>query len=217
MEQKTLRELIIEKLDARGLNLEKIFFLTNIPRHYLENILAGEWHKLPAAPYARGYFKKIEVTLECQTDELWDLYREEAEIKSSGSSDKLPENRFALKGNPQKWLWVGVAGLFVIIYLGFNAYELIGIPPLEVRNPLSATVISILPQYELRGKIEPKDKVFVNGEEVIADKDGGFSASYDLHSGLNTFEIAARRFLGREAKMVKQIIYQPVAAEDVQK
>ena len=217
MEQKTLRELITEKLDARSLNLEKVFFLTNIPRHYLENILAGEWHKLPAAPYARGYFKKIEAALECQPDELWDLYKEEAEIKSSGSSDKLPGNRFALKGNPQKWLWAGVVALFAVIYLGFNAYELIGIPSLEIHNPLSATVISILPQYELRGKIESKDKVFINDEEVIADKEGSFSASYDLHSGLNTFEVAARRFLGREAKMIKQVIYQPVVAEDVQK
>ncbi len=204
-------------MDARGLNLEKIFLLTNIPRHYLENILAGEWHKLPAAPYARGYFKKIETTLECQSEELWDRYKEEAEIKSSGSSDKLPENRFALRGNPQKWLWIGVVALFAAIYLGVNAYELIGLPTLEINNPLSATVISILPQYEISGKIESRDKVFVNNEEVVADQNGNFAASYSLQSGLNTFEIAARRFLGREARVVRQIIYRPVTDEDIQK
>ncbi|MDO8467147.1 MAG: helix-turn-helix domain-containing protein [bacterium] len=208
MEQKTLKDIILEKIDAKGLNFEKIFLLTGVPKHYLDYIFAGEWHRLPAAPYTRGYLQKIETALECGQGELWELYKEEAEIRSSGSTDKLPENRFAIKKAKKNWIWPVAIGSIVLVYLAINATRLIGIPPLDIQNPLSATVISIFPTYELRGAISPQDKVFVNNEEVFIDKDGRFQENYNLQPGLNTFEILAKRFLGRETKVVKQIIYQ---------
>lgn len=208
MEQKTLREIILEKIDAKGLNFEKIFALTGVPKHYLDYIAAGEWHRMPAAPYTRGYLRKIESALECAPGELWELYKTEAEIQSSGSTDKLPENRFAIKKTKKTWIWPAAIGSIILVYLAINATRLIGIPPLDIQSPLSATVISTLPNYELRGAINPQDKIFINSEEVFIDKDGRFQENYTLQPGLNTFEILAKRFLGRETKVVKQIIYQ---------
>lgn len=209
MEQKTLKEILLERIDAKGLNFEKILILTGVPKHYLDSIFSGEWHKLPAAPYTRGYFKKLEAALECQPEELWNIYKEEAEVQSSGATDKLPENRFAIKKSKNLWIWPAVVGGVVAIYFVVNLAGIIGIPKLDVVSPLSATIIAQLPSYEFRGAIDPRDKIFINNEELFADKNGQFQESYNLQPGLNTFEILAKRFLGRETKVVKQIIYQP--------
>lgn len=209
MEQKSLKEIILERIDAKGLNLEKVCILTGVPKHYLENVFAGDWHKLPAAPYTHGYFKKLEMALDYPLGELWELYKDEAEVHSSGAGDKLPENRFAIKKTNRVWIWPVVVAGIAAVYLAINATRLVGIPPLDIQSPLSATIISQLPNFELTGIIDPRDKVFVNNEEVFVDKEGRFQENYNLQPGLNTFEILAKRFLGRETKVVKQIIYQP--------
>lgn len=209
MESKLLQEIIWERMGAKGYNPEKIYLLTGIPKHYLDAVFAGEWQKMPAAPYARSYFKKLETALDFSVNELWQKYQEETEVLSSGKDDRLPENRFAIKKADYKWWAAGAVLIILVVYLAVNAQSLIGIPDLEISNPLSATIIATLPNYEISGLIESKDKVSINGEEVFIDKDGRFRENYDLQPGLNTFEIVAKRFLGKETKVVKQIIYQP--------
>ncbi|MDP1718971.1 MAG: helix-turn-helix domain-containing protein [bacterium] len=212
MEQKTLKEIILERIDSKGLNFEKVLALTGVPKHYLDSIISGEWHKLPAAPYTHGYFKKLEAALECAPEELWEIYKEEAEVHSSGAADKLPENRFAIKKGKRLWVWPLVIGGAIIVYLAINLTSLIGIPKLDIISPLSATVIAQLPSFELKGVIDPRDKAFINNEELFVDNNGQFQENYNLQPGLNTFEITAKRFLGRETKVFKQIIYQPELA-----
>jgi hypothetical protein len=207
-EQKSLKELILEKFDAKGLNLEKIFQATGVPRHYLEAISQGEWHKLPAAPYTRGYFKKLESLLELEPETLWRLYRGETEIRVSGATDKLPENRYAIKSKTNKLIWPIFAVAVVMLYLSFNASRLLGKPPISVASPPTATAITALPSYTFIVKIDPRDKLLINQEQVYVDKDGRFQEDYKLQPGLNTFELVAERFLGRKTKVVKQIIYQ---------
>lgn len=209
MEQKPLKEVILEQLEIKGFNLEKVLLATEIPKHSLEAILKGEWQKLPAAPYARGYFKKLEEILELQPDVLWNHYREETEIKTSGSEDRLPENRFAINAKSRKWIWPILIIVVALIYFGFNFSRLLGRPEINISNPLSASAIATVPTFTFTGEINPKDKLFINQEEIYVDKSGKFQEDYKLQPGLNTFEFVAKRFLGKETQVIKQIIYQP--------
>jgi len=213
MEQKPLNEFILECAESKGLSLDKIYLTTGVPKHYLEAIFEGEWKKLPAAPYARGYFKKLESALDLPDDQLWQLYKEEVEMSASGAKDKLPENRFAVNVKNRKWVWpvLLLLGLGVYVFLNFGHF--LGIPGIEVNSPLSATTIISFSSFTLTGEIDPKDKLYINGEEVYVDKTGNFQKNYNLQLGLNTFELAVKRFLGKETKVVKQIIYQPESRE----
>lgn len=208
-EQKPLKDFIWEKLETKGFNLEKTFQATGIPKHYLEYIFRGEWHKLPAAPYTKGYFKKLESILDLENGSLWYLYQDEAEVKISGSSDKLPENRYAIKTGSKKLILPILLISFLGIYLFLNFGRLLGVPKLTITSPLNATVIATLPAITLAGEINPKDKLLINNEEVHVDENGKFEENYNLQAGLNTFEIIAERFLGKKSRVVKQIIYQP--------
>lgn len=209
MENKSLKDIILERVETKGFDLEKIFQHTGIPKHYIDEILEGEWQKLPAAPYAKGYFKKLESALDFEPDYLWNIYKNEVEILSSGAEDKLPENRYAIKTASRKWIWPVLVIAIIGIYLGINASHLIGRPDLKISNPLEATLITNVGSFILSGEADSNDKLFINDEEVYVDKNGHFQENYNLQPGLNTFEIIAKRFLGKEIKVVKQIIYQP--------
>ncbi len=208
-EQKTFKELLLERLEAKGLNAEKIFQATEIPKHYLEFITRGEWSKLPPAPYVRGYFKKIAPMIDWDATEMWSTYHNEVELlKTSGETDRLPGNRFLIKRRNLTWVWPTLAAILVIVYGSMNINRLLGKPELAIMSPISASLVTSLPSFSISGKADPKDKLFINNEEVFIEQSGEFQKEFGLQTGLNTFEIVAKRFLGRETKVVKQIIYQ---------
>ena len=49
----------------------------------------------------------------------------------------------------------------------------------------------------------------INGNEIFIEDGGKFSKDYNLQPGINEIEIKAKRFLGKEIKVVKEVIYQP--------
>ncbi len=208
-QSKSLKDIIIERADSKGLSAEKLFNLTGIPRHYLNALLKEEYHKLPAAPYVRGYLQKLSAALDLDGRELWDLHRFEIDPKSSGAADKLPENRFVIKTKKVQWSWIGAAVIVVGLYLLLNADRLLGLPDIRILNPESETSLVSASLFTVNGYADPKDKILINEEEVYVDQSGKFQKSYTLQPGLNTLEVTAKRFLGKETKIIRQIIYQP--------
>lgn len=207
---KNLAEALKEQLESKGVSLEKLQQLTDIPERYLETILKGDLKKMPAAPYIRGYLFKIAGILNFNGEELWQQYKKEAEVFSSGAKDRLPENRFAIKTISKKWLAILIIGFVLLIYLGFSASRLLGKPALSVTSPIADTAVINFSTAVIAGTINPNDILKINNQEIVADKEGQFSKTYNLQPGINIFEITAKKLLGRETKIIKQIIYQPI-------
>lgn len=207
--QKPINETIKEAMGIKGLSIARIQQLTDIPERYIETILKGELKKMPAAPYIRGYLYKLSEILGLNGEGLWQQYKKEVEIFSSGAKDRLPENRFAIKTISKKWIVGGIIGIIILIYLGVNASRLLGKPELTINLPISDTTLTNLSNATISGKINPNDILKINGQEIISNKEGEFEKKYNLQLGINNFEISVKKFLGRETKVVKQIIYQP--------
>ena len=208
-ENKSLKELILERIEQRELTADKVVQMTDIPRHYFDALVREEADKLPAAPYIRGYLQKIAVALELDAHTLWEMYKVEQSPKASGSNDRLPENRFAIKSKKAGWGWLAVLAVVAIAYLGINAGQLFGKPSLSISQPASETEIVGLADFLASGVIDPKDKILINREEVFVDQSGKFQKSVSLQPGLNTLEFTVKRFLGRETTEVRKVIYQP--------
>lgn len=208
-EQKNLSEILLEQLRNKNWEVEKLSSLTFVPDRYVNALMEGDFKKLPAAPYIRGYLIKIAPFLDLDAKVLWEAYKREQDIKSSGAEDRLPSNRFAIKPVNKKMIMTIMSGVFVAAYLFWNVGHLLGQPKLEVVYPLSQTAIVSQQTINLLGYINPIDKLFINNEEIIVRKDGSFEKDYNLDLGLNRIEFSVKRFLGKETKAVKQIIYQP--------
>lgn len=205
----TLSDALSTALEERGLTIEKMRQQTGIGERHLHALFRGEMQKLPAAPYVRGYLMKIGQTLGLDGQELWKLYHAELNLKHSGPLDRLPENRYALRHMDRR-LVIGLSALILLaLYVGINARRFLGQPELTLANPATETTVMQDEFVTLEGRVDPRDKLLVNDKELAPDKDGNFQMSYRLEPGLNTITVTARRILGRETRLVRQIIYEP--------
>ena len=206
----TLSETLKEILDTKGITLEKLSESTDIPKRYLDALINGDLAKLPPAPYVRGYLVKIAKALRIDNEELWQNYNNEVSLKTSGQNDKISANRFALPIRHDKRTILFIIILIsVIIYLTFQWDNIFGSPKLEIINPAVAEVTVKEPIIKVSGRIDPKDKLIIDTEEVIADPTGWFEKDISLQSGPNNIVFTVKRFLGKEVKIIRQINYQP--------
>lgn len=208
---KDLKTLLSEALELKNVNHEKLAEMTGISERYLWAIQNLEIEKLPAAPYVRGYLKKISQALQLNHDELWDLYEKELQKKTSGEYDTLPENRFAIKHLSRRQLFFWGAAILIAIYFLINLPKLFGQPNLIITNPTARIFAVFEDKILLTGYLDQRDKLTVNEKEVFVSKNGGFSQEYPLQPGLNKIEFKAKRFLGKEVFEVREIIYQPLS------
>jgi cytoskeletal protein RodZ len=210
---KKLNELFNEALELRGLNVEKLAELTDIPIYYLTALSTGDFTKLPPAPYVRAYLMKIAEILRVDADLFLEIYNQEIErwpLKTSGPLDKLPFNRYAITPLYKKIaLGVGIILILVSIYLIWRVDEFWGTPQIEITSPSADNLIINSPSIKLSGKVNSRDKLTINSEEIPVEKNGQFEKDLSLQSGINTVEFKVKRFLGKEVKVIKQVIYQP--------
>jgi hypothetical protein len=206
---KSLKDIINEQLEIKGLTLEKISLLTNIPLRFLKALGESDIKKLPAAPYVRGYLVKMGKILDLDGQELWQLYKSESGIKISGPADRLPSNRFAIKTKLKKTHIIAVVVIVIVIsYLIWRAPRLLGEPKLEINYPPEETIIINTEILPISGKIDSRDKLIIDSEEIIVDANGNFFKNYKLQTGLNVIEFKVKKFLGKEIKVERQVIYQ---------
>ena len=208
-ERKTVAAILREQLELKGLTAEKLSEQTGIAERHLTALLKGEIQKLPAAPYVRGYLTSVCRILGLDASELWKTYRHELEIKHSGPSDRLPSNRYAIRKVGRRGPIVAVVLVLLVIYAGVNASRLIGKPNLQITNPSVETTVVAQDLIVLTGNANPRDKLLIDSQEVAIREDGAFEKAYPLQPGLNTIEFSAKRLLGKEVKIVRQVIYQP--------
>jgi len=213
-EPKKLNELLTDALGLRGLSVDKLAEATDIPPHYLSALISGDLIKLPPAPYVRGYLAKIAEILRVEAEPFITAYKREMEresIKTSGPLDKLPSNRYAFKPFFKKGMVItGLVLILAVAYLVWRADDFLGTPKIIITNPISDSIVVNVPSIKLSGQINPRDKLTINGEEVFVDKNGEFSNGFSLQSGPNAIEFKVKRFLGKEIKVVRQVIYQPL-------
>lgn len=207
--EKTLKDILQDQMQFKGLNPQKVKQRTGISDRHLIGFFEGKAHYLPSAPYIRGYLLKLGEMLELNGNDLWELYKREADIKTSGSNDILPSNRFALKKINKRWVIGGGIALVVGAYLIANADRFLGHPNISIANPSAETLLTTANTIDLVGTINPGDTLTIDADTIVVDEGGNFQKTYTLQPGLNRIEFSVRRFLGRETKVVRQVIYQP--------
>jgi len=209
--------VIQTSLDEKKLSLFELSKLSNIPEGSLRRVVergAGSSATAGrhAAPYVRGILLKIAPHLGLDGNDLWTFYQSEHETHVSGPRDALPINRYALKIE-KRWPWIAgaaIAGL-IVLYILVNGARLLGTPTLAVEYPPDDSIVVADPHIVIRGTLADGDAVFINTEPVELRDDGSWSAEYTVEPGLTTFDIKATRFLGKEAHVTRQVIYEKSA------
>ncbi|MDI6717901.1 MAG: helix-turn-helix domain-containing protein [Patescibacteria group bacterium] len=204
---KNFKQMFEEALFLKGLNIEKLAHLADIPEDYLKAIYNEDNKKLPPAPYIRGYLMKAAEVLGIDGDVFWQAYKKNFDLKISGEKDNLPFNRFAFKKADKKKTIIVILLIFAIIYLIFGISKLFS-GSLEIYSPLSDSTVVNQPFIDIKGKIDSRNRLLINNEDTPADTNGNFEKQYSLQPGINIIEFKVKKLLGKEIKITKEIIYQ---------
>lgn len=207
-EEMIVKEILEEALREKKMTVARLAELTDIPERYVVMFVEGEQKGLPPAPYVRGYLMRIAGALGLEGQMLWQVYKKQIQPKTSGEGDKLPTNRFALKRLNRKKA-IGVVGIVIVVIAGaLWVKALLGTGEIDIKNPSQESTVVNDPSIDLRGKINPSDRLTINNEGVVIDKSGYFEKKFSLEPGINSVEFKVKRLLGKETTVVKQIIYQ---------
>jgi len=203
--------ILQEGIKRKGITLSKLSEQTDIALKHLENISSGNSEKWPAAPYLRSYLIAIGDTLGFDGLTLWESIREEDITVASGSTDRLPRNRFSFLNLNKGYLGIGAIVLFILIFFLARLPSILGTPTIQINFPQEElTTIGSSPIL-IEGTLENGTQVTINGQTIPLEEGGVWSTEVALESGLNTIEIIGSKFLGRETKVIRQIIFEPVA------
>ncbi|MFA5173280.1 MAG: helix-turn-helix domain-containing protein [Candidatus Paceibacterota bacterium] len=205
---KPFKEVIIDAIEHKGISIGKLAELSRVPERYVELIVRGEYEKLPSSPYLHGYLARLSETLNLEGELVWQVFKKEFDIRTSGEKDLLPKNRFAFEPiNNTKVISISALVIFVFIYLVFRFNALFGKPYLVVLDPAESSISTDIETYVLKGNAEPENKLSINNELIDIKENGSFEKSVLLQEGVNAFEIKTKKFLGRETSVSRQIIF----------
>ena len=192
--------------NERHLTLSEISKSTKIQVKYLEYIEDGEYLKLPADVYVRGFLRSYAVFMGLNEMALMKQFEREKgihkNIKKIADTDNggAPINFSSLVITP-KMIIVGVVMLLVVssfLYLYAQVNNFVSAPRLVLVNPVDGATTDSTSTHVV-GKAEKDALVFINDQKVLVNEDGDFSEDVGLKSGLNVITVKARSKFNKEA------------------
>ncbi len=205
---KNISEILIERMEEKGLTLEKLKIQTGISDRFMDALFSGTYDNLPASPYVRGYVLNLARVLGMDGEVLWASYKESLNLRKSGLEDKLPVNRFAIDGKNNKYFVIGAVILLLIVYSGVKIFKNVRELAIEVSNIPDIGLRVSTSTFIILGHVDPAAKLLIDDEEVLVSQGGDFQKKVNLVPGLNSIHFSAKKPLGSETTIVKQVTYE---------
>lgn len=203
----TVGQLLKSARLEKGLSLEQIERATKIKKRLLEALEKGNYQKLPPSTFVKGFIRNYGNYLGLSVDKLLALFRREYGFGSSAALLPKTTGRFL---SPSLWnfvqnkLFLGSLALLMLLFLIFLGRGFLVPPHLVVDSPSENLVVSEM-SVEVSGQTKPGTRLVINDEEIILQKDGGFSARTQLVMGTNEVVVVATNKLGRSRRIARTV------------
>ncbi len=198
VESLTLGEKLKKLRQQYRMSYAEIAKATRIQAKYLEYLENGEYGKLPAEVYVRGFLKSYARHLGLDDDAFLKLYDKERNIRENlGREQAVPERiRYPVLNTwivtPRTAIIVLLAfilgGTFLYLFSEFRSF--VAEPRLAILDPPAGATIDGA-ETLLRGKTDPGASVTLNGDPVFISSDGSFEEQLVLQPGLNRITVRA--------------------------
>lgn len=204
-----LSTLLATKLRERKLSPQQVADATGIPVEVIEQLVTGDHANLPAAPYLHGYLVKLGVYFDLDGEQLWQQIKRAEPVKSSGTGDLLPKNRFSRNRMPRWILWGVPIALILLTFFGFRFAAIIGLPDVAITDPDRDGIVYTQSPARIAGTATPGSRVTVNGEAVPLTDGGIWTKEVNLQPGTpNDFTVEASKLLGRSRSTSRRIFFE---------
>jgi hypothetical protein len=211
----TLGEILQTERVRLRLSIPDLEARTKIAQKYLKALETGKYDILPADVYVQNFLKVYAKLLSLDSEILYDLYQKEKSVfekaqdvaekhnkqmdidAAHGLVSRIKALDFVVVPRLVKAVLVG---LVIIIVLGYLSIELrrIFLPPsLDINAPMANAILQE-GVVNVQGQAAKGAEVFINGKQVLLDRDGLFDEQVGLTDGINTLNIRAVNQHGQE-------------------
>ncbi len=210
LHEETVAEQLRRSRQARGIKLEDAAKRLNIQKRYLEALEKKHYAMLPKGVYGRNFLREYAIFLGLDPAPLVEHFLRESGGKPAPDGDLFERqvvSRRHLLALPQllKNAIIGVLIIACLGYLGFLLKNIFEPPFLRIDYPPD-NLVTAESQLAISGQSEPETDITMNGQPVLADKQGVFKREIYLSEGLNTLTITAKKKYGRTASASRQVL-----------
>jgi len=199
VESLTLGEKLKKLRGDFRMSLSEISKSTKIQVKYLEYLENGEYDKLPADVYVRGFLKSYAQYFNIDESTFIKLYERERHIQKNlhqqSKTHTLPRKKIHISSlvvTPQSLviavIVLFVFGAFFYVFREFQTFALV--PRLVILSPTNGSVVN-QDTILVQGKTDKGSRVSINDQIVFVDTEGNFSSTLPLQFGVNTMKIVA--------------------------
>jgi len=201
----TLGERLRKIRSDHRISLSEVSRTTKIQAKYLEAIENGEYDKLPAEVYVKGFLRNYASFLGVPEDAILKLYERERRIQKNLGRVETPKFQpnipihFSVSLTPKAVLsgmiFLVVFGFFSYLYFEFRSF--VSEPRLVVLEPTDGSIVGGS-ETTVRGETDRRAKVTINNDVVTVDESGAFSDTLQLQPGTNIIAISSVNRFGKE-------------------
>lgn len=197
-------------------NLLEVSRETGIRKEHLESLENGDYSKLPADVYVRGFLRSYAGFLGVDPGALIRLYERERSIakhlgKETEVSSSVPNQnpkRFSLfVVTPAMMIGTVVALVFsgIVWYLYGEYRVFVSEPYLVILEPANGEAVNG-DERTVVGKTDRDAKLFLNDKPALIDESGEFRERIRLQPGVNTLTVKVVNRFGKERSETVSII-----------
>jgi len=201
----TLGEKMRRAREEKRITLSEISRNTKIQMDYLEYLENGNYDKLPADVYVRGFLKNFAEYVGINEYYLIKSFNKEKSIQKNiaggGKNEVVPKkinlSRFSI--NP-KVISIALISLFflgLLFYLYKNLDNFVSNPELVILNPSNNSVINES-SVIIKGKTDIGNDLFINNQPVLVDDSGFFNENIILREGINVITVKSVNQFNKE-------------------
>lgn len=206
----TLGERLSKIRSERRISLGEISKSARIQSKYLEYLENGEYEKLPADVYVKGFLRSYAQYLGMDENYLIKSFEREKEIYNNIRKED-PQKKFfkPLKFSSLVITPKIIVATVVIFFVGLGFFYLyrelsmfVSSPRLVISEPQNnfVTEENII---TVEGITEKDAKIFINDQQIVVDENGKFSENVVVQPGLNKITVkAVNRFDKNSEKVI---------------
>ncbi len=204
----TLGEYLTGVREQLNFDIKTVGMLTQIKPEYLQHLEAGNFVRLPADVYVRGFLKNLAAFYHIKEKILIDQYEKERGFAPPSGSNTHP-NGLKISLTPKNII-IGASLLVAILaigYVGSQIRSVLAPPFLEIYEPggdLTVRGSSMV----VAGRGEVGAVILLNNQPVFMDSAGRFTENLILSPGLNVIQITERNKFGKTSEKTRQITAQ---------
>lgn len=210
----TLSEILKKLRRETKKSLGEIAEAIRIPKRHLKSLESGNYEKLPADVYVKGYLRVYGRFLKTDPENLVKIFRRENQIlknlrqKRKGTEKNfklLRHSRFIITPRLLAWIFVILTLISISFYFWYELDLFKGLPQIVLTSPqkdFQTDQDFIL----FSGKVSKQASLMLNGESLWIDEKSGFKELISLQDGLNSIYLVATNKLGGKRIITRYII-----------